>query len=330
MLRLGLAGGGLIGRAHAERIARSTDCRLAAIADPAPVALDAPHYRDLDAMLSNQALDGVIVATPNALHTPHALRCIDKRLPVLIEKPMAETVANGERIAAAAESAGVPVLVGHHRRHNPVLAAARETIRSGGLGRIATISASAVLLKPDAYFETAWRREPGGGPVLINLIHLIDDLRFLCGEIVEVAALGSNALRGFAVEDSAAAALRFESGALATVILSDAAAAPWSWELTAGENKAFPQQTTDCYLIAGTRGSLAVPSLRTWRYDGEASWTVPLQTGRLEAPVADPLERQLAHFCAVIRGEATPLIGARDALRTLEITLQIRDAVAPR
>jgi predicted dehydrogenase len=329
-LRIGLAGAGLIGRAHAERIRRSGECRLVAIADPAPVPAGVAHYPDIEAMLAHETLDGVVVATPNVLHMPNALACIARRLPVLIEKPLAESVAHGERIAAAAEAAKVPVLVGHHHRHNPLLAAARETIRSGALGRIATISASALLRKPDAYFDTAWRRQPGGGPVLINLIHLIDDLRFLCGEIAEVTALGSNALRGFAVEDSAAAALRFESGALATVILSDSAAAPWSWELTTGENKAFPQQAADCYLIAGTSGSLAVPSLRTWRHAGEASWTVPLQTGRIEVAPADPLDRQLAHFCAVIRGEAVPLIDGRDALRTLEVTLRIGEAAAPR
>jgi predicted dehydrogenase len=330
MLRLGLAGAGLIGRAHAERIARSSECRLAAIADPAPVEMGAAQYPTIEAMLARETLDGVIIATPNALHTPNALACIARRLPVLIEKPLAESVANGERIVAAAEAAQVPVLVGHHRRHNPLLAEARAMIARGALGRLATVSASCVFLKPAPYFDMEWRRQPGGGPVLINLIHVVDDLRFLCGEITEIVALGSNALRGFAVEDSAAAALRFENGALGTIVLSDAAAAPWSWELTSGENKAYPQQAEDCTLIAGTEGSLAVPSLRVWRYEREASWTAPLTQGRQSYDAADPLERQLAHFCAVIRDEAVSLVGGRDALRTLEITLRIRDAVAPR
>ena len=335
METIGIVGAGLIGRAHVERMRRSGECRLAAIADPAPEAvtyagsLGVAHYADLNAMLSGERLDGVIVATPNAAHAPNALACIGRGLPVLIEKPLAETLANAERIVEAAERAGVPVLVGHHRRHNPILQQARELVRSGGLGRVATVSAFAAFLKPDPYFDTAWRREPGGGPVLINLIHVIDDLRFLCGEIAEIKAIGSNALRGFPVEDSAAAVLRFEGGALGTIALSDAAAAPWSWELTSGENPAYPQQPEDCYLIAGTAGSLAVPSLRRWRYEGTASWTAPLTAERMACEQADPLDRQLAHFCRVIRGEATPIIDGRDAFRTLAATLAISEASEP-
>ena len=334
-LTLGIAGAGLIGRAHIERMRRSAECRLAAIADPGPEAaayagsLGVAHYADLDVMLAAERLDGVIVATPNAAHAPNALSCIGRGLPVLIEKPLAESLANAERIVEAAERAGVPVLVGHHRRHNPILQQARDIVRRGEIGRIATVAALAAFLKPDPYFDTAWRREPGGGPVLINLIHVIDDLRFLCGEIAEIKAIGSNALRGFPVEDSAAAVLRFEGGALGTIALSDAAAAPWSWELTAGENPAYPQQPEDCYLIAGTAGSVAVPSLRRWRYEGTASWTAPLTAERTERPLADPLDRQLAHFCRVIRAEATPIIDGRDAFRTLAATLAIREASDP-
>lgn len=332
-LSLGVAGAGLIGRAHIQRILRSPDCRLAAIADPAPDAagqareIGVPLHADLDTMLAKETLDGVIVATPNAAHADNALACIARGLPVLIEKPLAETAEKGERIAEAAERAGIPVLVGHHRRHNPILAHARALIRGGALGRIATASAFTTFLKPAPYFDTAWRREPGGGPVLINLIHVIDDLRFMLGEIAEIQAMGSNTLRGFPVEDSAAALLRFESGALGTVALSDAAAAPWSWELTSGENAAYPKTEEDCYLIAGTDSSLAVPSLRRWRYAGNASWTAPLSVDRLEVADADPLDLQTAHFCAVIRGDAKPVIDARDALRTLIATLAIHDRI---
>ncbi|MBM3547023.1 MAG: Gfo/Idh/MocA family oxidoreductase [Alphaproteobacteria bacterium] len=330
-LAIGIAGAGLIGRAHILRLQRSPACRLAAIADPAPAIRDAgfgvPIHADLETMLEEEKLDGVIVATPNAAHAPNALACIARGLPVLIEKPLAETAANGERIVEAAERAKVPVLVGHHRRHNPIMASARALIRGGELGRIATASAFTTFLKPAPYFDTAWRREPGGGPVLINLIHVIDDLRFLLGEIAEIQAMGSRALRNFPVEDSATAILRFASGALGTIALSDAAAAPWSWELTSGENKVFPRLPEDCYLVAGTEGSLAMPSLKRWRYTDEASWTAPLSMERLDVAHADPLDRQIAHFADVIRGEARPVIDGRDALQTLIATLTIHDQI---
>lgn len=76
---------------------------------------------------------------------------------------------------------------------------------------------SAVFYKPDEYFDAApWRREAGGGPILIKMIHEIGNLRSLCGEIVAVQALASSATRDFPVEDTVAINLRFASGALGT------------------------------------------------------------------------------------------------------------------
>ena len=164
--------------------------------------------------------------------------------------------------------------------------------------------------------------------MLINLIHGIDDLRFVVGEIEGVQAFVSSAIRGFAVEDSAVALLRFAGGALGTFTLSDVAAAPWSWEMSSRENEAYPQLGEDCYLIGGTEGALAVPSLRRWRYEGERSWMAPLAVATETVEPADPLARQIEHFVAVIRGEAPPLVSGRDALGTLAATLAVREAAA--
>ena len=76
-------------------------------------------------------------------------------------------------------------------------------MQGGGIGRLTAVAALWLLQKPADYFDVAWRREPGGGPLLINAIHDIDDLRFVCGEIEEVRALVSNTTRGFKVEDTA-------------------------------------------------------------------------------------------------------------------------------
>ena len=96
--------------------------------------------------------------------------------------------------------AGVPVLVGHHRRHNPIIAKAREIVRSGRLGRLTSVTALWTLQKPDDYYDIEWRRKPGGGPVLTNLIHDIDTVRFICGEIESLQAVVSNAGAGIAVQ----------------------------------------------------------------------------------------------------------------------------------
>jgi predicted dehydrogenase len=236
---------------------------------------------------------------------------------------VAHDVASGERLCAAAEASGNRILVGHHRLHSPIIAEARKVIASGALGTIVAVMGSVLFCKPDGYFdEGPWRREPGGGPILINMIHEIASLRALCGEIAAVQAFTSSETRKHAVEDTAAISLRFANGALGTVVLSDTAAASLSWEQTSREDPAFAHDPgKDCCVIAGTMGSLSIPTLRlrTFASPGERSWRTPLDE-HVHAPErADPLQRQLAHFCAVVRGEAKPLVTARDALQNLRV-----------
>jgi predicted dehydrogenase len=329
---LAIVGAGLIGQRHARLVAASQDAALAAIVDPAPSAAEVarqygvPLFASIDDMLATLRPDGMIVATPNQMHVANALAGIDARIPVLVEKPIADDLAEARRLVEAAEQANVPLAVGHHRRHNPKIVAAKAIVSSGQLGRIVSVHASFWLAKPDSYFDVAWRRAKGGGPVLINLIHDIDLLRHLCGEVDEVQALASNAVRGNPVEDCCVALLRFASGALGTVTVSDAIAAPWSWELTAAENLAYPQTGEAACQIGGTLGALAIPSLDVWSYNGKPDWMAPLVVRREMAPVRDPLELQIAQFCRVVRGIEPPLVSGREGFATLRLVAAIGDA----
>ena len=330
--RVGVAGAGQIGRRHTELLEASPGCVLAGIADPSPTAKEFAQahntswYADHRALLAEEKPDGLIIASPNALHLQMALDCAEAGVPALIEKPVADTVASARRLCATIKRTGVPMLVGHHRRHNPIIRAAREAVATGKLGQLTAVAGLWLLKKPDDYFDVAWRREQGGGPLLINLIHDIDNLRFICGEIVEVQALTSNRVRGFAVEDTAALLMRFESGALGTMTVSDATPAPWSWELASGENPAYPKQAQPCYIFSGTNGSLSVPNMELWSYAQQPGWYAPLSRETLAPPAFDPLTEQLRHFCAVIAGREQPLISAEDAMGTLAVVEAISEA----
>ncbi len=136
-------------------------------------------------------------------------------------------------------------------------------------------------------------------------------------------AFASQAIRGFPVEDTVAINLRFANGALGTFMLSDTAASPRSWEQTSQENKAYASDDDeDCYVISGTNGSLSVPTMRlkTYPRPEDRSWWKPFEVRD------DPLKHQIEHFGAVIRGEAEPLVSARDGLLNLTITEAIAEA----
>lgn len=324
-LKLAVIGAGLIGKRHAEHVAAEPGATLSAIVDPAPAgrdlaaALGTRWFARFADLAAADRPDGIIIATPNRLHVENGLEAVAAGVPAIVEKPIADDVAGAARLVAAADAAGVPLLVGHHRRYNPMIRKAKEIVESGRLGRVLTLSGHFWLMKPDDYFDVAWRREKGAGPVLLNLIHDVDLFRHLCGEIVSVQAQESNMVRGHAVEETAAILLRFASGALGTISVSDSVVAPWSWELTAGENPAYPRQDQACYQIGGTHGSLSIPSLELWTNKDRRSWWEPLLRERVPFVLGDPLKAQIRHFCAVIRGEATPLVSAREGLETLKV-----------
>lgn len=342
-LGIAVAGAGVIGRRHIELIQASPRTRLCAVVDPQAASRDfaaglgVPHFESLEALFAGPAAaqpDGVILATPNHLHVPGALACARQGVPALIEKPVADSLEAGLRLADALAKQPVPMLVGHHRRHSSTLRAARQAIRSGMLGRVVTVTGSAQFYKPDSYFEQGpWRTQPGGGPILINLIHEMDNLRYLCGELESVHALVSNAVRGFEVEDTAVMTLKFASGALGTFTLSDTVASPRSWEQTSGENTAYARYASqDCYFIAGTQGSLAVPTLHTWTHGpesrGEPGWMTPFTEKNIALEAVDPLEAQLDHFCDLVEGKAGPIITVTDALQSLLAVEAVRRSIA--
>lgn len=337
---IAVAGAGVIGRRHIELIEASPRTRLCAVVDPTPASREfaaakgVPHVDSLEALFAQAGSkpDGVILATPNHLHVAGALACADNGVPAIIEKPVAESLAAGRQLVDALARKPVPMLVGHHRRHSSTLKLAKRTIESGQLGRVVTVMGSAQFYKPDSYFQQgAWRSQPGGGPILINLIHEMDNLRFLCGEIESVHAIASNAVRGYAVEDTAVMTLKFASGVLGTFTLSDTAASPRSWEQTSGENTAYPRYPSeDCYFIAGTQGSLAVPTMRTWTHAdaaGEPGWGTPFVEQTLPLDAVDPLAAQLDHFCDLIEGRAEPIITVSDALQSLLTVEAIRQSI---
>jgi predicted dehydrogenase len=363
-LRIAVVGAGVIGQRHIELVEAAQRTVLAAIVDVTPEARElaercgVPHFIDLEDLLAANIADGVILATPNHLHANGAMKCAEAGISALIEKPVVGDLSDLAEVLEVVERCGVPMLVGHHRRHGSALQKAKKIVQSGELGRLVSVMGSAQFAKPESYFLTApWRTAAGGGPILINLIHEMDALRFLCGEIIRVQAFATHATREFEVEDTVAITMEFENGALGTFLLSDVAAIPMSWEQTSGENPQYPRSRgIDCYAISGTQGSLAVPTMRRWTYEDAPSWFTPFVEGNTERKAerkaernaernaerkaehgiesetelakTNPLVAQLEHFCDLITGAAKPLVSVADAGESLRVVEAVRRAVA--
>jgi predicted dehydrogenase len=333
-VRIAVLGAGLIGKRHVEHVAGEPTTELWAVVDPSPVgkAVAGEHgtrwFPSFAALMEAGRPDGAIIATPNRLHVANGLEAVAAGVPALVEKPIADDVAAATTLVEAAEAAGVPLLVGHHRRHHPDDPRREAGDRGGPPRQVLAVHGFCWFYKPDEYFDVSWRREKGAGPVFLNLIHDVDCLRYLCGDVVSVQAIESNAMRGNPVEDTAVILLRFASGALGTVTVSDAIVAPWSWELTAGENPAYHRREESCYQIGGTHGSLSIPSLDLWRNPDKRSWWEPVERERLPHASEDPLRLQIRQFCRVIRGEEEPLVSGREGLATLRVIDAVKRSAA--
>ena len=333
-VRLGVIGAGFIGLKHAGIVADLPGCRLVGVSDPNPRAekvaegLGTRYFADFQEMIRAERPEGVIIATPTELHASVGIACAEKGLHLMVEKPIASNLASARDLTAAARKNGVHLLVGHHRRFNPLVEAAKRIVQSGQLGRMAAVSVLWTLLKPVDYFDIDWHRQKGAGPLLTNLIHDVDNLRYICGEIQRVYAEVNNRGRGFEVEDTACISLRFASGILGSVMVSDCVPSQWSYEATTGENPFFFHTPEDCYLFFGMAGSLAFPTMRLVRYASPAAagWQHPLLIEPVAVTRQDPLVRQIMHFGAVIRGKEKPRTSGEDGLRSLAVVQAVLDS----
>ena len=214
---------------------------------------------------------------------------------------------------------------------------AKNTIDSGQLGRLVASHSMCWLFKPDDYFNS-WRKSVSGGPVLINLAHDIDLMRYLIGEIESVHSFESNTNRKGEVEDSAVVNLRYENGTIGTLSISDTIVAPWSWEHTSSENPVYPNQEESCYWIGGTHGSLELPQLRSWESLNERSWWKPIYSNQspTDKIINQPLSAQLDNFISVVQGKEEPVCSGKDGLKTLlvieaiKLSARIGKAVKPK
>lgn len=329
-VRIAVVGAGLVGQRHIAAIAQVPGTTLAAIVDPAGSEdAEVPVHADLDQLFAGEKVDGIILSTPTPLHVEGALRCVAEGVPVLVEKPLATSSTQAMALLQKAEVANVPVLVGHHRRHNPLIQQAASLIHQGALGEIRAAQAMCWFYKPDDYFEVApWRKQQGAGPTSVNLVHDIDLMRHLCGEVVSVQAQMVPSRRGFDNEDISAAVLQFDNGALGTITVSDSIVSPWSWEMTAREYPIYPVTDQSCYWIGGSDGALSLPDMKLWRHDGEKSWWNGISATTMPRAASDPLINQIVHFAQVIRGEVPPLVTATEGLRTLQVVEAIQEAAA--
>jgi predicted dehydrogenase len=333
-VRLGMIGCGLVSGKHIEGAESISTGNLVAMSDTnsdrrkIAEELNIPFFTDYHEMVDQMDLEGVIDGTPNQFHAEVGIACAEKGIHVLTEKPIASSLEEGRRLVEMVRLSGIKLLVGHHRRHFPLVKRAREIVQNGELGKLVGVSMLWGLMKPDSYFDVSWRSRKGAGPILINIIHEIDNLRFICGDVVEIHARANRLIRTGEVEDTVAINFELACGAFGTVLVSDTTPSPWSYELVSGENSDYFKTDQDCYRFLGSKASLSFPQMELWSHPHgrEKGWWEPLMRRSESVPYFSPFTAQLEHFCNVIRGREEPVTSAADGLMTLATTLAVLES----
>lgn len=334
---IAIIGAGVIGKKHAQAISDSPNIKLAAIVDPTPSGrvlagqFKSEYFESIDSLLSSPTrVEGAIICTPNETHVPIGKQLASAGLHLLVEKPLSGDTAEGASLLAYCSQSKVKVCVGHHRRQNPRIIAAKKALDLSAIGQVIGISGIWATLKTEDYFNGpgSWRREANGGVVLINVIHEIDLLQLLVGRIVRVYAEKAPSTRGYEAEEGIALTLKFENGAVGTFLALDNASSPFTFEQATGEFSYHPYTGQDCYRIFGRRGTLNIPNNELWTPENlEEGWKSRLKTDVLPCSDGEAFLRQLQNFAEVIRGQSVPSCAGEDGLAAVAVCQAIRESL---
>ena len=329
-VKIAVVGIGLMGTQHLKAIELSQRALLHSIIDINKNSYlyarkyKVPFYTSSSAILKDNKPDAVIIATPNQFHEKYTSAFLRAKIPVLLEKPISNNIISAKKIINNSKKNKTHLLIGYHRRNNSIVTSLKKKIDSGQLGKIISVNIMCWLYKHKNYFKEKWRTKKGGGPLGINLVHDIDLICYLLGPVNSVQAQTSNSVRKYKVEDTAIVNLVFKSGALCTLNVSDTIVAPWSYELTSGENPAYPVTNQSSYYIGGTKGSVQFPNLKYWYNKKERSWWKKIfHKDENTRSSKYTLVNQIDHLCHVVRNKAKPKVNGYDGL----ISLKILDAI---
>jgi predicted dehydrogenase len=278
-------------------------------------ALDAEFVADPIEAASRADIDGVVICTPEDRHVEVALAAIDAGKAVAIEKPLAHTVADAERIRDAAGLAGVPVLAAHVLRFEPRYAAVRRAIETGEIGAVQALRSERIGLVSD--------QDVLRGRTSIALyygVHELDLARWYAGEVATVWAARSSgvvAAHGHDVEDLYSVGLTFVDGAHGTATIG--------WSLPART----PGYGQAGFTVIGEHGLLQVSQGTTGfakiLRDGPADVDVHYAP-EVHGHVYGALAIEVDHFVRCVRGEAEPLCSAADGAEAVRVALAMEQA----
>jgi predicted dehydrogenase len=305
-LRAAVIGVGHLGRHHARILSAVEGARLVAVVD-----VNEPRAREIAASVGARALtsaldlagevDLVSIATPTETHADIATRFLAQGVPVLVEKPLARSVAEADAIIAAASRAGVTLAVGHTERFNPAVMAARPAVDNPGfieVHRLGTFPERSLDI--DVVFD-----------LMIHDLDLV--LSIVQSEVDSFEAVGVPVLTDRF--DIANARLRFSSGCVANITAS---------RISRDRTRKIRFFQRDAYISIDTGAKEA----EVYRLVRSAGRRPAIEGGKIPVPEGEPLRLELQDFVDAVRFGRAPLVGGEDGRRAVALAAAITERMA--
>lgn len=324
MTRVAFLGTGGIARTHAAALNRGGGCQItascAATVEEAAafnqfLAPEAEAHASFEEMLDKGGFEALYVCLPPFAHEGQEEMAAARGIHLFLEKPIALTLERAESIVRAVEESGVVSHVGFHMRFSGPVRRLKELVDQGRAGQSMLFSADYLC---SALHAPWWRSvDKSGGQLVEQAIHLYDLAAWLFGEPESVSAaiekLGHKDVEGYTVEDTSAATIRFESGAIGSIRASNAAV-PMEWR--------SPWRVVFEGLTAELLGDGSAQVWHTQGRGAEYYWSSGAQVPTEAVPAgADPYVEQAAHFLECVRTGQPALTPARVGLERLKLVL---------
>lgn len=307
MLNIGVIGYGFIGRVHAQHYMNNKNVDRVIIADPLEVNRESARkmglmtYEDFEDMLNSEKLDAVSICTPHNTHKDIALRVMDFKIPILLEKPIATSREEIKEIIEKSKKLNIKVMVAHSLRFSDTFRLAKKMIDDGELGKILFIIGKYLAFK-DYNQYPKWKttkKEAWGGTLFRDGIHIVDAIVWFSGKKVSSAkGLPLNLLFDTEVEDTFLGTINFQDGSIAQLSMSSI-------------TKGFEQIGLEVY---GTGGSLKVNNDELILYKEDE---IPKYIKPAIGP-SDFWKNQIDHFVDCVINDREPLVTLREAEKTME------------
>lgn len=317
--KFGIIGCGDIAHKHARAILDTPGCSLVAVCDSNhdkgktfSASYGALWYQDYDNMLANREINIVCICTPSGLHVIHGIEAARAGKHILVEKPMALTLADADRLIETCRSRGVCLTVVFQNRFKPVIKKLRRAIDNQRFGLLTHANATVRWNRNDAYYAQApWRGtiDMDGGVLLNQAIHNIDLLQWLMGPVDSLFAYTTTCLRKIEAEDLGVAVLRFKNGALGVIEVA---------------NTIYPTNLEESLSIFGSQGTAVISGvkaseIKTWNFadlltDTEADNSF---TGH---------QAVIEEMVKAISAGGKPLVDGEEGKKALEIILAINES----